>query len=149
MKPSQRGSSVAPGGPTCTQIRGPYTFTYAKSGGFAGVQDKLRVDSAARRLTVSTRNEPPRTVEASQKDLRELEERLEAADFLNTKRSFQCEGCADQFLYDATLTTRGARAAVHWEDGSEAPAELFALSALADRLIQENLTPRQSTGSGS
>lgn len=148
MKSSQRGSGVTSGGSTSTQIRDPYKFTFRRTGGFAPMEDKLIVDSAAKRLTVMTRNAPPRTVQASPKDLRELEERLEAADFLHTKRSFRCEGCGDQRIYDATLSMGGASAAVHWETLSEAPAELFALSVLGDRLLDENLGPWQSTGSG-
>lgn len=118
-------------------IHRPYTYTFTQSGGFAGVREELVVDSTAGRLTLQSRH-GERTAEATEAELRALEDRLKKADFMNLRGPYNCVRCADQFLYDATLTMEnGNRHTVHWEDGSNAPAGLLALGAWSATLIRE------------
>jgi hypothetical protein len=123
-------------------IHRPYTYTFIKSGGFAGVRDELVVDSAAKRLTFKSRDGAPKTAEATETDLKALEDTLKTADFMKLEGPYPCGSCADQFLYDATLAMEGSKGhTVHWEDGSNAPAELTALGAWSAKLIHDKFPP--------
>jgi len=124
-------------------IRRPYTFTLVRSGGIAGVQDELVVDSATMQLTYQSRSHEPMTARATEADLRALEQTLENADFMRIKAPYRCRNCPDQFIYDATLEMQGVEEhKVHWEDGSRAraPAELLAIRDLRQRLIEEHFS---------
>lgn len=126
-------------------IRRPYTFTMVRSGGFAGVHDELVVDSAKMLITYQSRFHSPEPVTArvTEADLRALEHTLENADFLNIRKPYECRMCADHFQYDATLKMEGGREhAVHWEDDSPAPEELWAIRDLWGRLIEEHFLTR-------
>jgi hypothetical protein len=123
-------------------IHRPYTFTYVKSGGFAGVYEKLVVDSTAKQLTFQLRTGELQTAEATESDLLELEDKLTQADFMNIHALYKCSGCADQFVYEATLEMEGVEAhKVHWEDSSGAPAELTAVGELSESWIWEKFGP--------
>src|SRR5262245_34226293 len=118
-------------------IRRPFTFTFVKTGGFVGVHDELVVDSSEKVLAFRSRGRDRRTVRATEPELRELEEVLKQANFMNIHRPYRCRGCADQFIYEATLKVEGsAEHKVHWEDDSGAPPALIALGALARRMIR-------------
>jgi len=120
-------------------IRRPYTFTLMRSGGFAGVQDELVVDSATMQLAYQSWPHEPVTARATEADLRALEQTLENADFMRINAPYRCPNCNDQFIYDASLEMQGVEEhKVHWEDGSKAPAELLAIEDLWQRWIEEH-----------
>lgn len=144
-RPAQRIQAEPSSTPVEDAIRRPYTFTMVRSGGFAGVHDELVVDSAKMQLTYQSRFHAPEpiTARATAADLRALEQTLVNADFLNIRAPYECRSCADQFEYDATLKMEGGREhAVHWEDASAAPVELWAIRDLWERLIEEHFLTR-------
>jgi hypothetical protein len=123
-------------------IHRPYTFTYVKSGGFAGVYEQLVVESGERRLSLHSRSGDRKTAEATEADLWALEDKLQKANFMNIQKSYRCTSCADQFVYEATLKMVGIKEhKVHWEDDSGAPSELTAIGELSGTLIREKFEP--------
>lgn len=130
-----------------TRIHRPYTFTYVRTGGLLGVREELVVDSAAMRITYRSRDDVPegKSAQATEADLRELEEMLERANFMRVSTHYTCGTCADHYNYSATLVMGGAMRytrTVRWEGfGGESfgrvPPEIAAIEALASKLIQE------------
>jgi hypothetical protein len=116
-----------------TTIEEPYTFSFARSGGFAGVSERITVNSGARAITFDN-GSMTRVATANEDDLDTLERALEEADFVHLRGTYECGSCSDQFVYDATLTVGDTTSTIHWEDGSNAPEELFALGMLMSRI---------------
>ena len=117
-------------------IEEPYTFSFARTGGVVGVSERITVDSGARSIAFDDGGMTRRAT-AKEADLDALEQALEDADFLHLRGKYECATCADQFVYDATLRVGDATSTIHWEDGSAAPEELFAISTLMSRLSKD------------
>jgi hypothetical protein len=119
-------------------IHRPYTFTYVKSGGFAGVHEKLVVDSIDKRLTYQSKTGEFQIADATESDLLALEAKLSQADFMSIQKPYRCTGCADQFVHEATLQMADVEEhKVHWEDGSGAPLELTDIGMFSESLVRE------------
>ena len=133
------GCAVGCGG---GDIHRPYTYTFIQSGGFGAVHNELVVDSDAKLVTLQYGNGQRKTADATEEDLKALEDGLKKASFMSLHGPYECMNCADQFVYDATVTMERSQShTVHWEDGSNAPAGLTALGAWSMKLIQSKFPP--------
>lgn len=118
-------------------IRGPFTFMYVKSGGFAGIYEELLVDSLTQQLRFRDREGRTQSGRVTRAEVGALRDALNDANFLSLRGPFECGSCADQFEFDGTLRSLQGSNSVHWEDFSDAPPTLFRVNALLDQWIRD------------
>lgn len=127
--------------PTSTLLEGPFAFQYQES---AVTPEPVTrsLDLAApsgEMYFVAEAGAAELTSTASVSEVQALESALEAADFLHLPAYYD-PGCSHGIGYFGTLSFESTEHSTEWEQCSEAPESLFAVSTLMTELIHAHFT---------
>ena len=112
------------------------TLSFSQTGGFSSYIDQIYIDINLDKKSISVRTAwdgTPRTSTLEAADLAWINTAIQKTILPAAGSVYRCKQCADQFIYDLTLTRGTASYKLHWEDGSNAPA---ALNDLREKMVR-------------
>jgi hypothetical protein len=115
-----------------TIVDAPFTLTSAEVGGFAGVDNRITIDSSAKTITLTKKGVPAGTDTLSDAEITQVTKAIEAADLANPEDYGSGGGGEEAFGAFLTFTMKGQ--SYETGLGSDAPAEVQSLVKLVDDL---------------
>jgi hypothetical protein len=100
----------------------------SSTGGLSGRGDGKNFRLAGSQITFNNK-----VSVLSQPQAEAIIRKIDAAQFFDLQKSYDCKGCADQITYTLNIALNGQAKTVRYEDGSNAPPSLLEL----DRYLKE------------